>query len=90
MAFMRGSLLFVFNFNPVKSFNGYGFRVPEGKYTVELNTDAEEFGGYAIADDSVVHSTEFDEDLHADGKGWMKTYIPARSAVVMRYSKSKG
>jgi 1,4-alpha-glucan branching enzyme len=90
MAFMRGSLLFVFNFNPVKSFNGYGFRVPEGKYTVELNTDAEEFGGYAIADDSVVHSTEFDKDLHADGKGWMKTYIPARSAVVMRYCKSKG
>lgn len=84
LAFMRGSLLFVLNFNPVKSFRDYGFRVPEGNYRVVLNTDAADFGGYALADDSVSHSTLYDAALHKDGKGWVQLYIPARSAVVLR------
>lgn len=83
LAFMRGELLFIFNFNPTKSFASYGFRVPEGEYSVVLNTDSKEFGGYAIADDSVDHPTLFDKELHSEGKGWMQIYIPARSAVVL-------
>ncbi len=87
LAYMRGEYLFVFNFNPVKSFEGYGFRVPEGKYNVVLNTDAKEYGGFALADDSVEHATLFDKELHSQGKGWVKTYLPARTAVVLKHSK---
>lgn len=84
LAYSRGNLVFVFNFNPVKSFTDYGFRVLEGAYDVMLNTDAKEFGGHGFADDSVRHLTNYDPLLHRDGKGWLQLYVPARSAVVLR------
>ena len=84
LAFARGSLLFVFNFNPVRSFTDYGFLVPEGSYRTVLNTDATAFGGYGFCDDSVEHFTMPDDLYRADGKGWLKLYVPARSAQVLR------
>ena len=89
MAYMRGNLVFVFNFSPNRSYDGYGFRVPEGAYDVVLNTDAKEFGGNGLADDSVCHFTNFDPLLARDGKGWLKLYLPARSAVVLKRRKEK-
>lgn len=84
LAYSRGNLLFVFNFNPSHSFTDYGFMVPEGKYQVVLNTDAPSFGGNGLSDDTVEHFTNYDPLLKKDGKGWLKLYIPARSAVVLR------
>lgn len=84
LAYMRGKLLFVFNFNPNRSFPDYGFRVPEGKYKVLLNTDSTTFGGFGLTDDNVEHFTEFDSTLKPFGKGWVKIYVPARSAVVLK------
>ena len=84
LAYMRGSLVFVFNFSPNRSFEGYGFRVPEGAYEVVLNTDATAFGGNGLADDTVCHLTNFDPLLAREHKGWLKLYLPARSAVVLR------
>lgn len=84
LAYARGSLLFVFNFSPVRSYEGYGFMVPEGAYDVVLNTDSENYGGNGLSDDSIRHFTNFDPLLKRDGKGWLKLYIPARSAVVLR------
>lgn len=84
LAYARGSLLFVFNFSPVRSYEGYGFMVPEGAYEVVMNTDAKQYGGNGLADDSVRHLTNFDPLLKRDGKGWLKLYLPARSAVVLR------
>ena len=45
LAYRRKNLIFVFNFNPTKSFTDYGFLVPVGAYDVVLNTDATAFGG---------------------------------------------
>ena len=84
LAFERGSLVFVFNFSPTRSFADYGFLVKEGEYNVVLNTDAKAFGGNGLADDSVAHFTNYDALYAKDGKGWLKLYIPARSAVVLR------
>lgn len=84
LSYMRGKLLFVFNFNPSRSFPDYGFRVPEGKYKVLLNTDSTTFGGFGLTDDNVEHFTEFDSTLKPFGKGWVKIYVPARSAVVLK------
>ncbi len=83
-AFMRGELLFVFNFSPNTSFTDYGFLVPEGSYKVVLNTDNKEFGGFGLADDNVEHFTQEDLLYKKDRKGWVKLYLPARSAVVLR------
>ncbi|MCI7379672.1 MAG: alpha amylase C-terminal domain-containing protein [Bacteroidales bacterium] len=84
LAYQRGSLLFVFNFNPTQSFTGYGFMMKEGAYDVVLNTDAKAFGGNGLSDDSIRHFTNYDPLLKKDGKGWLQLYLPARSAVVLR------
>ncbi len=89
LAFMRGDLVFVFNFSPTRSFTDYGFLVPEGDYKVVLNSDAKEFGGNGFADDTMVHHTNFDPVYEKDHKGWLKLYIPARSAVVLKKDKCK-
>ena len=84
LAYMRGDLLFVFNFSPTKSFTDYGFLVPTGSYDVLLNTDSTEFGGNGFADDSITHFTNYDPLYIKDHKEWLKLYIPARSAVVLK------
>lgn len=84
LAFERGNLVFVFNFSPTRSYTDYGFLVKAGAYEVVLNTDAKVFGGNGLADDSVEHFTNFDPLYEKDGKEWLKLYIPARSAVVLR------
>ncbi len=84
IAFMRDDLMFVFNFNPVKSFVNYGLLAPEGKYTIILNTDAPCYGGHGIVDESVEHFTQPDDLYKKNKKGWLKIYIPARTAFVLR------
>ena len=84
VAYQRGKLVFVFNWNGVKSFDGYGIPVAEGKYKVVLNTDAEKFAGFGLSDDSVEHFTSPDEGYLGKGKGWLQLYLPARSAVVLQ------
>jgi 1,4-alpha-glucan branching enzyme len=87
LAYKRKDLIFVFNFSPMKSFTDYGFLVPAGAYDVVLNTDSRAFGGNGFADDSVEHFTNFDPLYKNDGKEWLKLYIPARSAVVLKKKK---
>ena len=84
LAFKRGKLLFVFNFSPTQSFADYGLLVEAGEYEVLLNTDAKDFGGNGLADDNVKHFTNYDPLYEKVGKGWLKLYIPARSAIVLR------
>ncbi len=84
LAYMRGNLIFVYNFNPTRSFTDYGFLVPTGTYDVVLNTDAKQYGGNGLADDSVTHITNFDPLYVKEHKEWLKLYIPARSAVVLQ------
>ena len=84
LAYKRGDLLFVFNFSPNRSYTDYGFIVPQGAYDVMLNTDSKLYGGNELADDSVRHFTNYDPIYEKDGKGWLKLYIPARSAVVLK------
>ena len=87
LAFSRNQLIFVFNFSPTRSFSDYGFLVPNGTYNVVLNTDSWEDGGVGCVDESVKHITLADPLYEKDGKGWLKLYIPARSALVLRKKK---
>ena len=45
MAFMRGDLVFLFNFHPVRSQTDYPVDAPEGAYALVLDTDELRFGG---------------------------------------------
>lgn len=84
LAYSRGDLIFVFNFSPTQSYVDYGFLVPTGTYNVVLNTDSKDFGGNGLNDDSITHFTNFDPLYVGDHKEWLKLYIPARSAMVLK------
>ena len=84
LAFTRGDLLFVFNFSPTQSYVDYGLLVPTGTYDVVLNTDAKIFGGNELNDDSVTHFTNYDALYVNEHKEWLKLYIPARTAMVLK------
>lgn len=84
LAFQRKDLIFVFNFNPKKSFTDYGFLVTPGKYMAVLNTDSPLYGGNGLIDDTVEHFTVADPLYAREKKEWLKIYIPARTAVVLK------
>ncbi len=87
LAFRRGDLIFVFNWNPTSSFTDYGFLAPAGEYEVVLDSDSDKFGGHDLLDDSVHHFTMPDPLYSPAGKGWLKLYLPARTAQVLRMVK---
>ncbi|MDE6345042.1 MAG: alpha amylase C-terminal domain-containing protein [Muribaculaceae bacterium] len=90
LAFRRGDLVFVFNFNPFKSFTGYGILAPAGKYKVVLSSDDTVFGGFGNIDRNVEHLTQHDALYAPTGKEWLKLYLPARSAQVLRLDRAPG
>lgn len=90
LAFGRGDLVFVFNFNPTKSFSDYGFLAPRGSYRTVLNSDSLEFGGYGRADDSLEHFTLQDPLYKKVRKEWLKLYLPSRSAIVLKKVRANG
>lgn len=84
LAYMRDDLLFVFNFHPQKSYSDYGMLVPQGKYQVILDTDDKAFGGFGLNDNSVQHFSQYDPLYATENKGWLKLYLPSRTACVMK------
>ena len=87
LAYMRKDYVFVFNFNPKQSFTDYGFLVSPGTYEVVLNTDNPAYGGNGLTDDTVKHFTIADPLYEKEKKEWLKLYIPARTAVVLKKTK---
>ncbi len=79
LVFQRKSLVFIFNFNPVKSFTEYGIPVPKGTYKVVLNTDNQKYGGFNRNDDSLIPVTQLENKLEI-----LKLYIPNRTAIVLK------
>lgn len=83
LAYQRNDLVFVFNFNINQSFNDYGILADAGSYKVVLNSDNPTFAGNGLIDESVEHFTQPAED-GTFGKEWLKLYIPACSAFVLK------
>ncbi len=87
LAFHKDNYLFVFNFNPSVSFEGYGITVPKGKYKIVMTTDDKEFGGFERVDKSYIYYSEaipFSDEAHQ-----IKLYIPARIGIVLQKQKIK-
>ena len=84
LAFMREDLVFVFNFSPTQSFQGYGVLAPAGEYECVLSTDDPAFGGYGNIDPRTHHLTQYDELYAPAGREWLKLYLPPRTAMVLR------
>ena len=84
LAFMRGDLVFVFNFSPTKSYGGYGILAPAGSYTPLLSSDEPRFGGFGNIDMKVRHFTQPDPLFEPAGVARLPLYLPARTALVLR------
>ncbi|MCM1445251.1 MAG: alpha amylase C-terminal domain-containing protein [Prevotella sp.] len=84
LAFMRGDLVFVFNFSPTEAYSGYGLLAPAGEYVGVMSSDQPEFGGYGNIDLSTRHLTQYDELYAPAGREWLKLYLPPRTAMVLR------
>ena len=84
VAYMRGELLFVFNFHPTRSFTDYGIPV-KGKFSILLDSDDPLFGGF----DRINRKTIFTSQMQTvrptlDQPFYLFLYLPARSALVLK------
>lgn len=82
LAYTRGDLLFVFNFNPSVSFADYSIAYHAAKFTLLLNTDSGCYGGYNRFDERLKYYTIADAN-NAD-QHHIKLYLPARSGMVFK------
>lgn len=89
IVFERGDLVFVFNFHPENTYDGYkvGCDLP-GKYRVALDSDALEFGGHGRVGNDVDHFTSPEgipgapETNFNNRPNSFKVLSPARTCVV--------
>lgn len=84
MLYGRGSYLFVYNFHPTLSYTDYGFLVPQGEYTIILNSDNAKYGGNGLVDENMNYHTQPDGESDLESKEWLRLYLPARSALVLK------
>ena len=84
IAFMRGELLFVFNFHPTVSFTDYGIPV-QGKFRIILDTDDTLFGGFDRIDRSTVYlSIRKAERNIINAPLYLYLYLPSRTGLVFK------
>lgn len=88
LAFKRGDLIFVFNFNPSTSFRDYAFQTDPGKFSILLNTDSVKFGGNGLVDEEMVYYTS-SVDSRSLVKNQLKIYIPSRTGMVFKRLPSR-
>jgi 1,4-alpha-glucan branching enzyme len=82
LAFSRKDFLFIFNFNPYNSYEGYGIQIQPSKYRIVLHTDAHAYGGFNRIDDLMTYYS-----IPEAGPGsthYLKIYLPSRTAIVLR------
>ncbi len=79
--YTKNDLVFIFNFHPTKSFDGYFVPVgKEGRYKVILTSDDGRFGGFSRVDTSKKYKTR------KTPAGWLgfNCYLPCRTAIIMK------
>lgn len=79
--YAKGDYIFIFNFNPAQSFEGYFIPVKKaGEYKVVLSSDEKKYGGFGRIDTEYVYKTKKIED----GREGFMCYLPARTAMVLK------
>ncbi|HEX7504434.1 MAG TPA: alpha amylase C-terminal domain-containing protein, partial [Syntrophales bacterium] len=86
LAFERAGHLFIFNFHPSRSYDGYRIDTPPGKYRLVLDSDAEIYGGHGRLERDQVYFTQ-PEGKGPDLRLQILAYLPTRTALVLRFEK---
>lgn len=77
LAVERAGLIFVFNFNPTRSFPGYLINAPKnGAYKIILHSDSDAHGGHRRIDPSVI--------AHVNAEQQLPLYLPSRTCMVLQ------
>lgn len=79
ISFLRNDFLFMFNFSPDVSLTAHQVLAPAGSYKVALSSDDSAFGGQDRVDPKITYST-----LAQGDQNFVRTYLPARTALVFR------
>jgi 1,4-alpha-glucan branching enzyme len=84
IAFKRSGYLCVFNFHPSNSYTEYSFYT-KGKYSIVLNSDLPEFGGFDRIDNKMQYMSRPSTDkITVSSEYALKLYIPSRTAIILR------
>lgn len=75
LVFKRKNCIFAFNFNPVASFDGFGFNAPDGEYSLLMSTDESRFDGFGRVQVGETHITT---------NHTLFLYLPCRCALVLK------
>jgi len=85
MAYKKGTAMFVYNFDPTRSYEGYFIPAPEdGEYKVSLSTDDFRFGGQGR-----IHHLTYRAEKQPDGRIGFPLYLPSRTAIVLKKLPAK-
>lgn len=87
LAYAKGNDVFVFNFHPYKSFDGYFIPLKEEgtEYQLTLSTDEDRFGGLNRIDKDYKYQAE-----QVEGRGLgFKCYLPSRTAMVFKKCRKR-
>ena len=82
LAYEKGDLIFLFNFDPQTSYDGYFIPMDPGTYRVEFSTDDFAFGGHGR-----VYHQKYQTAADEKGTEGLKIYLPNRTAIVLRKCK---
>lgn len=83
LCYSRGSLYFIFNFNPTQSFSDYPIPLPQGKYIQLLDSDQALFEGHGRIEGDGIHYTQAAQQTEgSNSKPVLRLYLPTRSAQV--------
>ncbi|XP_015899268.2 1,4-alpha-glucan-branching enzyme 3, chloroplastic/amyloplastic isoform X1 [Ziziphus jujuba] len=87
IAYMRGPLLFVFNFHPTDSYEGYRVGVDEaGEYQLILNSDEIKYGGQGLIEDNQYLRRTISRRV--DGlRNCLEVPLPSRTAQVYKLTR---
>ena len=81
LVYMRGDLLFAFNFHPTRSLDGYLIRNADaGTYIPVMSTELAKYGG----DERISMSCTYEAQKLDDGMYGFKIYLPSRSAICLK------
>ena len=81
LVYKRNGVIFAFNFNPDRSFDGYMLKnLDAGVYTPIMSTDDKKYGG----DGRVSMSNVYRTGRADDGSLGFKIYLPSRCALCLK------
>jgi len=84
IGFERANMIFLFSFNPTRSFPDYPVDLSPGEYQLIMDSDAVEFGGHGRVQPGQVYFTRPEPLPDGGARYHINIYLPTRTALVLK------